>query len=97
MKEFDENQAVSLMLAAIGYQNNNTNNDAALEVLDLLYDYYDEMGELDPDSDEDETDINDAVSFIAKQLAKNGPDTEFSHTQLFAMVKAEIQYEESLI
>ena len=50
MKEYNETEAVALMAATL--PENFRDTDAICEVLDLIYDYYDENGDLDIDADE---------------------------------------------
>ena len=96
MIEYNETEAVALMAAAV--PENLRDIDAICEVLDLIYDYYDENGDLDIDADEyADEDIEDMTAYIMRCFAKNGPSTEFSGEQISAMIRAEIQYEESLI
>ncbi len=74
------------------------NSDAAFEVLDLIYDYYDENGDLDidcGDDDDDEPDIDGMVAYIARFMKKNS-EVAFTAEELAAMVRAEIEYENSL-
>lgn len=95
MKEFDENEAVSRMIGVL--PPDLRDEDAVCEVLDLIYDYYDESGELDIDADGDESSVDDIVDFIEKYFKTNAPAVRFSRSQLAAMVEAEIGYEESLL
>ncbi len=96
MKEYNENEAVALMAAVL--PEDMRDNDSICEVLDLIYDYYDENGDLDIDiEDDDDEDIEDMVEFIVKYFKKNAPAVNFTPAQIAAMVKAEIEYEESLI
>lgn len=98
MKEFDENEAVAKMCAAIPADKRD--NDSVCEVLDLIYDFYDENGMLDFDLDDDSDDIAriaDIVAYIEKMFARNAPATKFTTAEITAMVTAEINYEDSLL
>ena len=97
MKEYNEADAVQQMAAVL--PEDIRDNDSVCEVLDLIYDYYDEHGDLDIDMEDgdDEADVDEIVAFIQKYFRKNAPAVQFSDEQLKAMVKAEIEYEESLI
>lgn len=97
MKEYDETEAIELMAQAV--PENVRDNDSICEVLDLIYDYYDENGDLEIDFDDDDTqdDVADIVEFIQKAFAKNPAAVEFSTQDIAAMVNAEIKYENSLI
>jgi len=95
MKEYDEDAAMRQMLGADGAGDVDENTTA--EVLDLIFDYYEENGDLDPDFDNDEeTDVAAMVAYIQKYLRKNATST-LSDAQVEAMVLAEIAYEESLL
>lgn len=98
MKEYNENEAVALMAAVLPEELRD--NDSICEVLDLIYDYYDENGELDldlnDDDDDEQSDVDAIVAYIEKYFRKNAPSTRFSTEQIADMVKAEIEYENSL-
>ncbi len=97
MKDYDESEAVAAMLAKIA--KNRRNDDAAYQVLDLIYDYYEENGELDIsiDDDDSETDLAEMVAFIVKQLHRHPADVDLTPEEIEAMIRAEIEYEESLL
>lgn len=97
MKEYDEIEAVNLMMAALPESVRDT--DSVCEVLDLIYDYYDDNGdlEIDLDDDDDNEDIAEMVDYIARMMAKNPPAMAFTDAEIAAMVKAEIEYENSLL
>lgn len=100
MEEFDEDKAAALMAAASGMAPSDALNEAALEVLDLIYDYYDEHGDLDislDDDDEPDAAVADIVAYVSRQLAKHPAAVALSPDALAAMVEAEIAYEESLL
>ena len=99
MKEFDENEAIKAMAAAVSEELRS--EDALLEVLDLIYDYYDENGDLEIDiSDDDDEDsapdIKAMVSFISRHVRKNSAAKDFTRADIEAAVRAEINYELSL-
>ena len=96
MKEYDEEEAITLMGEALAPEHRDA--DAIAEVLDLIYDYYDENGDLEIDADEDdEEDVEDMTSFIMKYLKKNPPKVSFCADDIAAMIRAEINYEQSLL
>lgn len=99
MQEYDENKAVKLMSAALDADRRN--EDAVYEVLDLIFDYYEDNGELEIDFDDEDisddgTDISRMVTYISKILAKRPAAVRFTDAEIEAIVKAEIAYEESL-
>lgn len=90
MKEYDEDEAIAAMAAAI--PENTLSEDDIYQVLDLIYDYYDENGQLDIDSDDDDdTDIAAMIQYIARFMKGRVSDENIK-----ALVEAEIAYEESL-
>lgn len=95
MKEYNENEAVEAMSAVLPEASRDT--DSVCEVLDLIYDYYEENGELDIDDGEEETDVGAIVEYILKYFRKNAPEVNFTPAQLADMVRAEIEYESSLL
>lgn len=95
MKEYDEDEAIAMMGKALGADA--PSEEDIYQVLDLIFDYYDENGELDIDADADEdTDIDEMVSYIARYL-KGKSSTVLSPAQIKALVLAEIAYEDSLL
>lgn len=95
MKEYDEDEAIAMMRKALGADA--PSEEDIYQVLDLIFDYYDENGELDIDADADEdTDIDEMVSYIARYL-KGKSSTVLSPAQIKALVLAEIAYEDSLL
>ena len=97
MKEFDEDEAIKLMCEAAALSGADA-ADAACEVLDIIYDYYDANGELDIDAqDDDDDDANSIADYVKAQLAKSPAALPLSAGQIEAMVKAELDYEDSII
>lgn len=95
MKEYDEDEAIAIMGKALGADA--PSEEDIYQVLDLIFDYYDENGELDIDADADEdTDIDEMVSYIARYL-KGKSSTVLSPAQIKALVLAEIAYEDCLL
>lgn len=95
MIEYDENEAVRRMGEAIAPASSDT--DSICEVLDLIYDYYDDNGDLDinlDDDDDADADVAEIVDYIERYFRKNAPEATFTTEQLTAMVKAEIDYED---
>lgn len=97
MKDYDETEAIAAMLAVL--RPDRRDEDAVYEILDLIYDYYEDNGDLDItlDDDEAETDIEAMVAAIAKQLRRHPASTNFDNDEIKAMIKAETAYQESLL
>lgn len=96
MKEFDEDEAIKLMCEAAALSGAEA-ADAACEVLDIIYDYYDANGELDIDAQDDDDDASAIADYVKAQLAKSPAAMPLSAGQIEAMVKAELDYEDSII
>lgn len=96
MKEFDENEAVAAMASVL--PEDKRDSDAVIEVLDLIFDYYDENGDLEIDVDDDaDEDIADMAAYVGKCLSKNPPAVHFTADDITAMIRAELEYEDSLL
>ena len=97
MKDYDETEAIAAMLAVL--RPDRRDEDAVYEILDLIYDYYEDNGDLDItlDDDEAETDIEAMVDAIAKQLRRHPASTNFDNDEIKAMIEAETAYQESLL
>ncbi|MDE6575356.1 MAG: hypothetical protein K2L84_08500 [Muribaculaceae bacterium] len=97
MKEFDEDTAVKLMNEALEADRRDV--DAATEVLDLIFDYYEENGDLDLSmaDDDDDDDAELIADYVVKALAKSPAAIEYSREEIMAMVQAELNYEEELL
>ncbi|MBD5220364.1 MAG: hypothetical protein HDS72_09080 [Bacteroidales bacterium] len=98
MKEFNEADAVRAMAAAVAPEHRN--DDAITEVLDLIFDGYEENGLLDIDADDNVSLDDDAevvTDYVCRMLRKNPSEVNFSDDEIRAMVEAELDYEESLL
>lgn len=96
MKEFDENEAIAAMCKASGLPATDALEDTACEVLDLIYDYYEESGALDISNDSDD-DIEAIATYVSKQLLRHPAEIELDDAQLTAMIAAELDYEDSVL
>lgn len=97
MKDYNEEDAIKMMEAQLPEALRDS--DAVSEVLDLIYDYYDENGdlEIDCDGDDEEANIDEMAEYIHNYLRKNPPAVHFSMENIASMVRAEIMYEQSLL
>lgn len=97
--EFDENKAIKLMRkalpadAAAAYD-----DDQLLNIIDMIWDYYEENGmlEIDLEDDCEEEDIvSDLTDYVTRMLRKDkGAIVKPEHVR--QLVEAELEYEESL-
>lgn len=102
MKEFEEKDAIRAMRAALSPQASAAcSDDELLNVLDIIWDWYDENGMLDLDVNDDEeideeAEIAALIKYVKKILAKD-PETPIAKEDIEPIVRAEQAYELSLI
>ena len=98
--EYDEIKAVEFINAVLVENNRSAyDEDEVLNVIDMIWDYYEENGLLDldlADDDEDEDIEADLVDYINRMLKKD-KDAKVDPAGVPLMVKAEIDYEDSII
>lgn len=72
-------------------------DDEILNVIDIIFDYYEENGLLDLDDGDDDTevDIDDVVEFATRMLRKDKM-AKVVPADIRPIIKAEFEYEESL-
>lgn len=81
-------------------------DDMLLEIIDIIWDYYDSHGMLDislDDDDDDEVDLDAMTSYAVKLLRKSYPSLGRSRESgeqlkdtVRAIIEAEIEYEDTL-
>lgn len=100
MKEFDESDAIKAMSAVLAPER--ADEDAVFEVLDLIFEYYDEEGLTDislddEDNDDIDPDVEAVTDYVMKQLRRHRASVDFTVDEVKAMVEAEMAYEETLL
>lgn len=98
MKEFDEKEAIKTMRAVLSAENSALyDDDELLNVIDIIWDWYDDQGLLDIDAEADDEDVNtDAlIKHVGKMLAKDS-DSPVKREDVEPLVMAELRYEQSL-
>lgn len=98
MQEFDENLAVKAMRKALSPEASaRINDDELLNIIDIIWDWYDDQGllDIDAEADDDEVNVGALVAHVRKVLAKDklSPVTP---AEVEPLVAAELQYEQSL-
>lgn len=100
MKEYDEDKAIDTMRQALPEGAANYSDDQLLNVIDMIWDFYEENGLLEIDDDE-QNEINqdalldDLIGYVRRMLKKDkGSNIAQEHVE--ALVHAEIDYENSL-
>lgn len=99
--EFDENKVVDYIkerLAAAGRPE--YDSDEILNVVDMIWDFYEENGLLDVDLEDDDTDDDDIepelVDYVCRMLRKD-KEAKVLPEDVPLIVGAEIEYEDSLL
>ena len=96
---FDEEKALIFIRKYIGEKiSQKYSDDEILEIIDLIWDYYENKGFLSLDLDETEEEILDAdelTAYVKKELA-NDEEIIMDPSDIGLIVKAELEYEESL-
>jgi hypothetical protein len=68
--EYDENDAIEFIVKKIGIE---IEEDEILNIIDIIWDYYEDNGMLDisMDNDEDESDITTLIAHVVKIVSKD--------------------------
>lgn len=96
--DFDENAAIAFIRERLPQESKSVDDDEILNVIDMIWDYYDENGFLDldlSDDGDDELDTADLIAYAQKLNAKDR-NSPFNTADIEAIVKAELEYEDSL-
>lgn len=94
MMEYDENDAIEFIIKKIGIE---IEEDEILNIIDIIWDYYEDNGMLDisMDNDEDESDITTLIAHVVKIVSKD-KSSNLEKDVIAQIVEAELAYEESL-
>ncbi|MFI3240399.1 MAG: hypothetical protein R3Y22_07420 [Bacteroidales bacterium] len=99
IKVYDEDDALEFIQKFIPQETKGKySNDDILNLLDIMFDYYEDKGLFDIDlSDDDEADIDidELVKYVQKVLAKD-KDNKVAKDDVMDIVLAELEYEKSL-
>jgi hypothetical protein len=96
--EFDEKKVTKEMRNSVSDDSSKLyDDDELLNVVDIIWDWYDEQGLLDIDSEADDEEINvDAlIKYVRKMLAKDKA-SPIKQEDIEPLVMAELRYEQSL-
>lgn len=101
MNLYDENEAVEFINNTLRERGIATyDEDEILNVIDMIWDYYEENGllEIDDDfeADEDE-DISSELCDYIKRMLKKDKHAVIKADDISAIVEAELEYEDSLL
>ena len=93
--EFDESKAVDFINSRLGEKK--YPSDELLNVIDMMYDYYEQNGMLDSDNDDDDTeDIEKELTEYVVKMLRRDKLAQIDVDDVPAIVKAELDYEDSL-
>ncbi|MCM1163564.1 MAG: hypothetical protein NC339_04870 [Muribaculaceae bacterium] len=98
MKEFQEKEAIAAMRSSLTDEASaRINDDELLNIIDIIWDWYDDQGLLEIDAEADSEDVNvDAlVSHVRKTLAKDKL-SPVEPAEVEPLVAAELRYEQTL-
>lgn len=96
--DFDEQAAIAFIRERLPQTSKDIDDDEILNVIDMIWDYYDENGYLDLDlADEgpDELNTADLIAYAQKLNAKDR-QSPFTTADIEAIVRAELAYEDSI-
>lgn len=97
--EFDENDAIAYIRTKLPKKTiEQIDDDEILNVIDIIWDYYEDNGFLSMDLDEDgpdELDMEDLKKYVKKMIAKDR-NSPLTFDDVDRIVDAEVDYEDSL-
>lgn len=98
--EFDESNAVAFINDRLREAGRNPYpEDEVLNVVDMIWDFYEENGLLDVDADDDAEDEDiepDMIDYVTRMLRKDKHAT-VDPADVLLMVRAEVDYEDSVL
>lgn len=96
---FDEDKAIEFIRKSIDPKiSEKYSDDEILFIIDTIWDYYENNGFLSLDFDETEEEIldpDDLINYVKKEIADDG-EIMMDPSEIGVIVKAELEYEESL-
>lgn len=95
MKLYDENEAIGFIRSRANVEQ--LSNDDLLDIIDVIFDYYDENGDLDLDFDDETDDSDDDEAAIISYVTEELKDSDIASSQIAEVVRAELAYEQSLL
>ncbi len=103
MEEFDENKAIAYMRKSLSQEDSlKYSDDELLNLIDIIWDFYEQNGLLDIDISEDDEDNDDEAMLselvdYAQRMIKKDRSATLALKLVEPLVKAEIEYEDSLL
>lgn len=95
--EFDEQKAIEYINNRLQKEYSiKYDDDEILNVIDMIFDYYEDNGMLDINCDDDDEDIDrQLIEYVAKMLKKD-PYSQIKQEHIETIVGAELDYEASI-
>ncbi|MEG1187476.1 MAG: hypothetical protein RSE35_06495 [Bacteroidales bacterium] len=93
---YDDQEAVKFIQNSLPQElKEKFSDDDITYITDVIYDYFESQGMLDPSLEEDpEVDVEDLLDYIMKNSKRDG--FEFVRDEVLFVVEGEFDYEESL-
>ncbi|MDE6581152.1 MAG: hypothetical protein K2K47_01310 [Duncaniella sp.] len=101
MNEFDENAAARFINASLDKKFGLTYpDDEIINIIDMIWDWYDDNGftdiDFDDEAEEDENAVAERITAYVKKLLAKDTESPVEADHIRAIVDAEIEYENSL-
>ena len=99
MKEYDETEAVKAMRAVLNEDSASLyTDDDLLNLVDIIWDFYEVNGLLDIDIDEDEPEISvEDIADYARRMLRKDKGANIKPDDIVPLIEAEIAYEDSIL
>ncbi len=92
--EFDETDAIKTMQQAVSAS---YDDDQLLNIIDMIFDYYESNGLLEIDCDDEDDDVDtDAIIDYVKRMLRRDKGASVADSDVEPLVKAYLDYEESV-
>ena len=99
MKEFDESEALDFIRANAGSERVSAySDDDLLNIVDMIWDYYEINGmlDIDADADDEEDSLPEDITVYVKRMLKKDAGAKVSADDVYDIVRAALAYEASL-
>lgn len=99
MKEFDESEALDFIRANAGSERISAySDDDLLNIVDMIWDYYEINGmlDIDADADDEEDSLPEDITVYVKRMLKKDSGAKVNADDVYDIVRTELAYEASL-
>ncbi len=96
MEVFDEEKAVKFILESLGEHASRYDEDDILDVIDIIWDYYEDHGFLDISMDSDDQELapeKDILVAHVTKMIKRDRGSKIQPDDIFYIVTSELEYE----